>query len=228
MKHLRLLLLLPLCTTLSSYSQTDTLTLLQKAKEELSKPGVGVSTVLSSPAYLSLHPLTAFRDLIASHSKAEIVTIVPDNEPGPRIIVKGMVRGTDGKPVPDAEVYLYQTDARGWYAADRPHVSGNEGDRRHARWFGYVRTDKNGGFELHTIKPNGYPQSDLPAHIHIEIHTKGNTDAIISELLFDDDPRLKGNTRDRAMEEGFIIAKPLTAPAPFSQIFTYEIKTHRG
>jgi protocatechuate 3,4-dioxygenase beta subunit len=45
----------------------------------------------------------------------------------------------------------------------------NEGDRRHARLFGYLRTDENGKFEFSTVKPKGYPNSTLPAHIHIEI-----------------------------------------------------------
>ncbi|HTD92321.1 MAG TPA: hypothetical protein VK644_00845 [Chitinophagaceae bacterium] len=226
MRYLYFLLLFPLCTSLSAHSQADSLALLQRAKAELAKPGAVVSSVLASATYRPLHPLTAFRELISSHSRAEIITMVPDDEPGVKIIVKGTVKSNDGKPVADAEVYVYQTDSRGWYAADRPHVGGNEGDRRHARWFGYVRTDKDGRFELHTIKPSGYPQSDLPAHIHIEIHAPGSTDAMISELLFDDDVRLKGNTRDRAQGEGFIIAKPSAAPAPFGQLFTYEIKMH--
>jgi hypothetical protein len=39
-----------------------------------------------------------------------------------------------------------------WYASDAPRVSLNEGDMRHARLLGYVKTDKNGMFELHTKK----------------------------------------------------------------------------
>ena len=120
-----------------------------------------------------------------------ILTITTADEPGKRILVTGTIRNKEGKPVAGAIVYLYQTDTRGWYAASQPHVGGNEGDRRHARLFGYVKTGANGKFELHTIKPSGYPNSDLPAHIHIEITAEGYP-TMVTELLFDDDDRLQG------------------------------------
>ena len=118
---------------------------------------------------------------------------------------------------------FYQTDSRGWYSADRPHVEANEGDRRHARLFGYVITGADGKFELITVKPSGYPNSDLPAHIHIEIEAKGY-DNLISELLFDDDPRLEGDRRKRSIQEGFEVAKPGPAKAPLEQHFVYSLK----
>lgn len=85
----------------------------------------------------------------------------------------GTVKDNIGKPVTGALVYLYHTDCRGWYAADAPHVLQYEGDMRHARLFGDVKTDKEGKFELHTIKPAGYPKSDLPAHIHVHVTAQG-------------------------------------------------------
>jgi len=36
-------------------------------------------------------------------------------------------------------------------------------------YFGYAKTDTSGKFEIHTVKPSGYPQSELPAHIHVEV-----------------------------------------------------------
>jgi len=119
-------------------------------------------------------------------------------------------------------VYLYQTDAKGWYAADAPHILVNEGDMRHARLFGYVKTDKNGRFELHTVKPSGYPQSDLPAHIHVHIDATGFS-AFVNEFLFDDDERLIGEIRQSSVRNRFIIAKPGKSSAPFEQQFTYNI-----
>jgi protocatechuate 3,4-dioxygenase beta subunit len=32
-----------------------------------------------------------------------------------------------------------------------------------------LKTEREGRFELRAIRPSGYPDSDLPAHIHIEI-----------------------------------------------------------
>ena len=82
----------------------------------------------------------------------------------------------------------------------------NGGDRNHARLFGYFKTAANGGFEFETVNPKGYPKSSLPAHIHIEIVRK-NGSAFISELLFDDDPRLVGEIRTGAVDAGFVIVK---------------------
>lgn len=204
------------------FSQQDTTTLLKEVGNSLQKNQTGVSSILTDPKYLVLHPLTSFRDLIEKHAKAEPLKIAMPSEPGKKIRVLVTVTNKAGKPVPDAMVYLYQTDARGWYAADAPHVTMNEGDMRHARLFGYVKTDKNGKLELHTVKPSGYPRSDLPAHIHIHVISKDYRQQI-TELLFDDDERLVGDIRTRSVREGFLISKPETAPKSFDQQFTYSI-----
>ena len=74
---------------------------------------------------------------------------------------------------------------------EAPHVLKYEGDMRYARLFGYVKTNKNGRFELHTVKPSGYPKSDLPSHIHVHVTAAGYS-SYVTEFLFDDDERLKG------------------------------------
>ena len=111
---------------------------------------------------------------------------------------------------------------RGWYAADVPHVLMNEGDMRHARLFGYIKTDKDGKFELHTIKPSGYPQSDLPAHIHVHVDTDGYQ-SFITEFLFDDDERLVGKIRENSIRNNFMISKPEKTESPYAQKFSYSI-----
>jgi protocatechuate 3,4-dioxygenase beta subunit len=98
----------------------------------------------------------------------------------------------------------------------------NSGDMLHARLFGYVRTDKDGKFELHTIKPSGYPQSDLPAHIHVHVTADGYRN-YVNEFLFDDDERLVGTIRENSVRNQFIIAKPEKAEKPFEQQFSYTI-----
>src|SRR4030095_14658819 len=99
-------------------------------------------------------------------------------------------------------------------------------DMRHARLFGYVKTDKNGMFELHTIKPSGYPKSDLPAHIHVHVSADG-FQSFVTEFLFDDDERLVGKIRENAMRDKFIIAKPEKAVGPFVQQFSYTIELRK-
>ena len=134
----------------------------------------------------------------------------------------GFVKNSENDPVAGALVYLYHTDSRGWYAADAPHVLQYEGDVRHARLFGYVKTDKAGKFEFHTIKPAGYPQSDLPAHIHVHVTANGYR-SFVNEFLFDDDERLVGNIRADVVRNQFMISKPEKTEQPFEQKFSYTI-----
>lgn len=218
MKFLLCLFLLS-ATTLAA--QTDTTNLLKQASAKLAS-GEGVSAVLTDKSYLSIHAQTSFRELIRKHSSTGILKIATTEEPGKKIRVLCTIKNKKGQPVPNAEVYLYQTDARGWYAADAPHVAAYEGDMRHARLFGYVKTDKNGQFELHTVKPNGYPQSELPAHIHVHVWATGHRD-YVNEFLFDDDDRLVGNIREQSVRNRFHISKPEKAPAGFEQQFSYTI-----
>jgi protocatechuate 3,4-dioxygenase beta subunit len=160
--------------------------------------------------------------LIEANSSDAVLVITAADEPGKKIRVLGTVKDNEGKPVAAAMVYLYQTDAKGWYAADAPHVGGNEGDMRHARLFGYVRTDALGKFELQTIKPSGYPRSDLPAHIHVHVWAAGYR-PFVNEFLFDDDERLTGEIREQSIRNRFLIQKPEKATAPFEQQFSYNV-----
>ena len=222
MKSLFLTALLFIVTANLLFSQNNKETLIKEAVEKLKTNKATISQILTDKKYDAVHPETSFREIIKKHCKAETISITTDTIPGKKIKVLGTVKGNDGNPVAGALVYLYHTDSRGWYAADAPHVSMNEGDMRHARLFGYVKTDKDGKFELHTIKPSGYPQSDLPAHIHVHVTAEGYRD-FVNEFLFDDDERLVGKIREDASRNRFMIAKPEKAESPFSQRFSYSI-----
>lgn len=184
--------------------------------------GTSVSTILTDPNYMSLHPDKEFRELIKKYADTSAVNISPADEPGKKIRIIVSVKNDSGEPVKNALVYFYQTDAKGWYAARSPHVGGNEGDMRQARLFGYGRTGEAGQLEIHTIKPSGYPQSDLPAHIHIHFERDGYR-SYVTELLFDDDERLIGNVREQSIRYQFQISKPEQAPAGFDQQFSYSV-----
>jgi protocatechuate 3,4-dioxygenase beta subunit len=129
-------------------------------------------------------------------------------EPGKKITVKGLIQNSEGNPFNNGLVYLYHTSDKGWYADTSAHISAFEGDTRHARLFAYLKTDDKGHFEFETIQPKGYPNSDLPAHIHISVW---KDDQIIIgvpvELLFDDDPRLTPGRRSRSLSDEFLIEK---------------------
>jgi protocatechuate 3,4-dioxygenase beta subunit len=226
MKLFSPVLLLSILVSRMAVAQTDSLSLLKEAAMKLQNHSATVSFLLIEKKYSSLHPLVSFREMIRKYSSSDVLTIAPDDEPGKRIKVIGYVKNKNGQAVANALVYLYQTDSRGWYAADAPHVLMNEGDYRHARLFGYVKTDKNGKFELHTVKPSGYPNSDLPAHIHVHMTAEGYHPSG-TEFLFQDDERLKGEILNRAVINGGMIAKPEPAEAPFAQKFSYEIKLRK-
>ncbi len=222
MKSLLALLSLSLFVSKVSFSQSDSAALLKDADMKLQNHSADLSSILTNKTYASLHPNTGFREMIKKHASTNALAIAPNDEPGKKIKVVATIKDKDGKPVANALVYLYQTDSRGWYAADAPHVTMNEGDFRHARLFGYLKTDKNGKIELHTVKPAGYPQSDLPAHIHVQVSANGYRN-YGTEFLFQDDERLKGEILNQAVVNGGMIAVPEKATAPFEQQFSYTI-----
>lgn len=203
-------------------SQTNKQALIKEAEEKLKTGRSTVSQILTDRKFDAIHPETEFRELIKNFCKAETISIATDTIPGKKIKVVGSVKNAEGNAVANALVYLYHTDSRGWYAAEAPHVLQNEGDFRHARLFGYIKTDNNGKFELHTIKAAGYPKSDLPAHIHVHVGATGYR-SFGTEFLFDDDERLVGKIREDAIRNRFMIAKPEKTSSPFSQQFSYSI-----
>jgi protocatechuate 3,4-dioxygenase beta subunit len=199
--------LLLICINCSCYSQQNN-SLLSQIETQLSDGQTTVSNVLSDEKYMTLHPDAAFRDIIKKYAKPGKIKITTDSEPDKKITVKGTITTAAGKPLNDALVYVYQTSDKGWYAADVPHVGGNEGDMKHARLFGYLKTGSQGEFGYITIQPRGYPNSDLPAHIHIAVWKDGQLiHGIPGELLFDDDERLTPERRKQAIANGFLIEK---------------------
>ena len=190
--------------------------------QQLSSGKTSISKILSDPAYMNLHSLTPFRELIKKNAKAETITIVTPGESGQKILVKGNIKSANGNALKDAIVYVYQTSDKGWYSDTAPHVLIMEGDRRHARLFGYMKTDANGNFSFNTIRPNGYPKSDLPAHIHLEL-TVSDGSGLGTELLFEEDPRLVGQIRQNAIRDKFYISKN-TGTAE-NGLYVYQIKT---
>ncbi len=196
---------------------------IKQIDDQLSKGSVTIDAVLSNAAYMNLHKLTEFRSVIKKHAKGMSVTMVTDKEQGAQTTVKGKLLSADKTPLANTLVYVYQTDHRGWYADDKPHVEQNEGDRGHARLFGYLRTNAQGEFELKTIRPASYPNSTLPQHIHFEAFSNNGRSLIITELLFDDDPMLVGDLRERFLREGFVVSK--NSGTKEKQLFSYTVTT---
>ncbi|GAB3361209.1 protocatechuate 3,4-dioxygenase subunit beta [Modestobacter lapidis] len=110
---------------------------------------------------------------------------------GQRIFVFGRVLDSDGRPVPDALVEVWQANAAGryrhvgdnWPAPLDPHFDG----------LGRVITDGLGRYEFTTIKPGAYPWGNhhnawRPAHIHFSLFGSAFTQRLVTQMYFPGDP----------------------------------------
>ena len=191
-----------------SSESTQAAALIEKAQSALST-GRLTSDILADPVFMPVHAHTRFRNLIRDNARTSRTILVTPGEPGETLVVSGMLRDAAGRAVAGALVYAYHTSAKGWYSDTAPHLSGMGGDPGHARLFGYMTTGADGAFEFRTIRPAGYPGSELPAHIHFEIKPPaGKGDPLVTEIQFDDDPRLTQEWRERSHADGFVIARP--------------------
>jgi len=103
------------------------------------------------------------------------------------VITGRITNGT--KPVKGASVFVYHTDAEGYYA-DHRFDNGDE-----ARLHGAMRTDAKGRYEYRTIRPRSYAGTKFPAHVHYVIHADGYQD-VFTEFNFEDDPSVTATVRE--------------------------------
>ena len=132
----------------------------------------------------------------APSTVSSTVSLVSESEEGNRLVISGTVFRSDGKTLyPDLVVYLYQTDATGVY---------NKSDRswKRPRLHGWIKTGKNGKYEIRTIKPGSYPGSRNPAHIHAIVRLPNEDAKWIDDFLFDGDPYLGKDDHSRFAEKG--------------------------
>ncbi len=119
--------------------------------------------------------------------------IAPIGEPGEPMRIEGTVRNGDGGVAPGVIVYAYQTDSQGLYPPDEQFRGLAAG--RHGRLRGWALTDAEGRYAFDTIRPAGYPGTDLPQHVHMHVLEFGRCTYYIDDILFDDDPRLTRASR---------------------------------
>jgi protocatechuate 3,4-dioxygenase beta subunit len=119
--------------------------------------------------------------------------IAPAGEPGEPMVLEGVVRRPDGTPAPGVVVYAYQTNARGEYPPDERFAG--RAARRHGMLRGWARTDSVGRYRFDTIRPAGYPGTDIPQHVHMHVIEPGRCTYFIDDALFEDDPRLTPRRR---------------------------------
>jgi protocatechuate 3,4-dioxygenase beta subunit len=114
--------------------------------------------------------------------------LTPVGEPGPALSVSGVVVDPEGKPVANASLYAFQTDAEGYYGI-KP-----ASDNQNPRLKILLRTDAQGRWAFETIRPGSYPSSRVPGHIHFEVGAQGFATKIF-EIVFAGDPFITSQMR---------------------------------
>jgi protocatechuate 3,4-dioxygenase beta subunit len=161
-----------------------------------------VSGILSSEKYIQLHADRGFRNLIKENAPVGKILVVTDKEPGSRIVVQGRLLGPDKQPLENTLFFFYHTMNDGIYTRDK-----NQRQQEVSQLFGYMRTDDHGAFEIHTIKPGGYPGEKFPSHVHVQVYNSDETILYETEFQFSDDPRLTSEMRASSMRHGNLVAE---------------------
>ena len=129
------------------------------------------------------------------------VATLPDfKEPGPQMEISGTVYKADGKtPAPDVVLYIYHTDQTGHYS---PKGNATGWGKRHGYIRGWAKTNAKGEYKFYTLRPAPYPGGKAAAHIHPIIKEPGKSDYWIDEYVFDDDPLITPDFRNKMPQRG--------------------------
>lgn len=130
----------------------------------------------------------------------EIDTLPKFNETEPKIKLTGTVYQLDGKtPAKDVVLYVYQTNRQGVY-----ETKGDEKGwaKRHGYIRGWIKTNEKGEYTFYTFRPAAYPNRRAPEHIHLTVKEPNRTEYYLDDFLFDNDPLLTTNERNRFSERG--------------------------
>jgi len=112
---------------------------------------------------------------------------------GQRIIVTGRVVDSDGRPVPNSLIEIWQTNAAGRYRhAKDDHPAPLDPNFTGA---GRTLTDAGGNYRFLTIQPGAYPWKNhanawRPAHIHFSLFGPAFAARLITQMYFPGDPLL--------------------------------------
>ena len=125
------------------------------------------------------------------------IDIVTPQEPGTRIHLSGTIFDANGKPVPGVKMFLYHTDATGYYS--RP-----VNNPRQARLHGTLWSNALGQYSIHTIKPAPYGDvsSPPPMHIHVHLQPPDLPDHWVESFYFEGDTQLRNEDLNRSRDLG--------------------------
>jgi protocatechuate 3,4-dioxygenase, beta subunit len=110
---------------------------------------------------------------------------------GERIIVSGRVLDSNGRPVPNTLIEIWQANSAGRYA----HVNDQHPAPLDPNFTGAGRTltDEHGAYRFVTIKPGPYPWLNhynawRPAHIHFSVFGRAFISRLVTQMYFPGDP----------------------------------------
>lgn len=148
------------------------------------------------PLILLPHTLSEITGPIFGHEKVgekdNDLTCQHAGEPiGERIIVHGRVLDSNGRPIPNALIEIWQANSAGRYrhikeqhpAPLDPNFSGA----------GRTLTDERGAYRFITIKPGSYPWLNhynawRPEHIHFSVFGMAFLTRLVTQMYFPGDP----------------------------------------
>jgi protocatechuate 3,4-dioxygenase, beta subunit len=103
----------------------------------------------------------------------------------------GRVLDTNGSPLNDATVEIWQCDANAVYLHTRDSKPKADKQDKNFQGFGRFTTNKKGEYRFRTIKPVPYPGRPAP-HIHVMVKRNGR-EVLTTQLVINGHP---GNERD--------------------------------
>lgn len=116
----------------------------------------------------------------------EIDMRMPNDSGKDSLKISGLLLDTDGStPMSNIELWIYHADENGYY---NKTSDGTDKGWRHSIYSERARTGPEGQFEIITIRPGGYPDSEHPEHIHIRIKPPRHDEQEHS-IYFKDSPR---------------------------------------
>ncbi|MDT4897960.1 MAG: protocatechuate 3,4-dioxygenase, beta subunit [Acidobacteriota bacterium] len=117
--------------------------------------------------------------------------MVAGSEPGEPLLISGTIFQPDGvTPAKGITLYVYHTDARGYYTNEDP---GRQAQKPRLR--GWMRTGEDGRYEFRTIRPGAYPGRKAAQHIHATLSGTGYPEYWIDSYFFEGDPYLTAEHR---------------------------------
>jgi len=107
---------------------------------------------------------------------------------GDRLVLSGLVLGTDCRPLPRAVLDFWQADGAGVYD--------NEGDRLR----GHQRADSRGRWRLETVVPGRYP--GRTPHLHLKVARPRSSAVLTTQLYLPGEP---SNEQDSIFDPALLI-----------------------